>query len=87
MSSKSSDEELSLTPPQLQAAANGIVCNLLPTKSKPIYDAAYQSFKDWKIKHKAKQSSENVLLTYFNELSKKYKPNTVWAQHSMLKKN
>lgn len=59
--------------------------NLLPAKSKTLYENAYKSFTDWKNSSKIKSSSERVMMAYFNKLSNQYKPSTLWSQYSMLK--
>lgn len=85
MSSEESDETFSCSSPELRRT-KGRKNNELPSKSKALYDAVYQSFKDWKVKHKEKSTSEDVLMSYFEEISKKYKCSTLVAQYSMLKK-
>ncbi|XP_023313162.1 uncharacterized protein LOC111693184 [Anoplophora glabripennis] len=49
------------------------------------YENAYRQFKEWCETNKARKASENVLLAYFAERSKKVKPSTLWAVYSMLK--
>lgn len=80
-----SDDELSSTPPNLTDAANEVILNLLPEKSRRQYENAYQQFKEWCEANKARKISENVLLAYFAERSKKVKSSTLWAVYSMLK--
>lgn len=60
--------------------------NLLPKKSSKRYHQAYLIFNDWMSTNLAKEPSENVLLVYFEEISMKYKPSTLWSIWSMLKK-
>lgn len=79
------DDELSSTPPNLIDAANSVISNLLPDKSRRQYENAYQQFKEWCEANKARKTSENVLLAYFAEKSKKLKSSTLWAIYSMLK--
>ncbi|XP_051173727.1 putative uncharacterized protein DDB_G0282133 [Leptopilina boulardi] len=57
----------------------------LPAKSKEKYEAVYQHFTAWQAAKKIKNLSENVVLSYFNELIGKVKPPTLWARYSMLK--
>ncbi|KAJ8972998.1 hypothetical protein NQ317_002278, partial [Molorchus minor] len=59
---------------EIVEAANIAISNLLPTKSRSLYDIAYNRFKN-----------ENVLLAYFSENAKNYKSSTLWAQYSMVK--
>ncbi|KAJ8980610.1 hypothetical protein NQ317_017371 [Molorchus minor] len=67
----SSDDELSSTPPNLLNAANSVISNLLSGISRRQYENAYQQFKEWREANKARKISENVLLVYFAEKSKK----------------
>lgn len=40
---------------------------------------------DWRTLNNVKSFSENVLLPYFEELSTKYKPTSLWSHFSILK--
>ncbi|KAJ8973628.1 hypothetical protein NQ317_001970 [Molorchus minor] len=66
-------------------AANIAISNLLPTKSRSLYDIAYNRFKKWCAEKNVQVYSENVLLAYFSENAKNYKSSTLWAQYSMVK--
>ncbi|XP_031331917.1 uncharacterized protein LOC116162438 [Photinus pyralis] len=81
MESASFSEE----PFEITEAANATVTNLLPARSKKLYEAAYHSFKDWCLQKSVKTFSENVMLVYFSEKAKNYKCSTVWAQYSMVR--
>ncbi|KAJ8948662.1 hypothetical protein NQ317_002312, partial [Molorchus minor] len=65
--------------------ANIAISNLLPTKSRSLYDIAYNRFKKWCAEKNVQVYSENVLLAYFSENAKNYKSSTLWAQYSMVK--
>ncbi len=82
-----SDEEFSLTPPDVRDAALNVVNNLLPSKSSAKYEASYRKFKSWCSSKKVGNVSENVLLAYFSDLVniKKIKSSTLWSEYSMLK--
>lgn len=69
----------------IEEEAKLVALNLLPEKSKKLYTSAYESFMQWRIAKKTESFSEPVLLVYFNELSKKYKPSTLWTTYSMLR--
>ncbi|KAJ8975091.1 hypothetical protein NQ317_006505, partial [Molorchus minor] len=69
----------------LVEAANIAISNLLPTKSRSLYDIAYNRFKKWCAEKNVQVYSENVLLAYFSENAKNYKSSTLWAQYSMVK--
>lgn len=83
MSDTSTD--MDLTPPEIQNTAKSVIRNLLPIKSRNKYKKVYENFKTWQINKKTNSFSESVMLTYFDELSKKYKSSTLWGIYSMLK--
>ncbi|XP_047997098.1 uncharacterized protein LOC125234755 [Leguminivora glycinivorella] len=62
-----------------------LVDTLIPEKSKDKYLNVYDSFIKWKDQNNEKSFSEKVFLNYFNDISKKVKPSTLWAAYSMLK--
>lgn len=62
-----------------------IINNLLPKKSCEVYENVYATFIKWHNQNKATSFSENILIVYFNELAKKYRPTTLWAKWSMLR--
>ncbi|KAJ8979188.1 hypothetical protein NQ317_010948 [Molorchus minor] len=66
---------------EIVEAANIAISNLLPTKSRSLYDVAYNRLKKWC----AEKNVQNVLLAYFSENVKNYKSSTLWAQYSMVK--
>ncbi|KAJ8982477.1 hypothetical protein NQ317_005113 [Molorchus minor] len=52
---------------EIVEAANIAISNLLPTKSRSLYDIAYNRFKKWCAEKNVQVYSENVLLAYFSE--------------------
>ncbi|KAJ8965794.1 hypothetical protein NQ317_003597 [Molorchus minor] len=70
---------------EIVEAANIAISNLLPTKSRSLYDIDYNRFKKWCAEKNVQVYSENVLLAYFSENAKNYKSSTLWAQYSMVK--
>ncbi|KAJ8979013.1 hypothetical protein NQ317_012708, partial [Molorchus minor] len=52
---------------EIVEAANIAISNLLPTKSRSLYDIAYNRFKKWCAEKNVHVYSENVLLAYFSE--------------------
>ncbi|KAJ8970448.1 hypothetical protein NQ317_000662 [Molorchus minor] len=70
---------------EIVEAANIAISNLLPTKSRSLYDIAYNRFKKWCAEKNVQVYRENVLLAYFSENAKNYKSSTLWAQYSMVK--
>ncbi|XP_063391499.1 uncharacterized protein LOC134677015 isoform X4 [Cydia fagiglandana] len=57
----------------------------LPMKSKEKYIATYENFISWRKEKNITSFGEDVLLSYFEEMSAKYKPTSLWAFYSMLK--
>ena len=72
-------------PQEIVDAASAAIVNLLPAKSRKLYDASYDRFKEWCAEKKVRTYTENVMLAYFNNKSKNYKSSTLWAQYSMLR--
>ncbi|KAJ8968809.1 hypothetical protein NQ317_001589 [Molorchus minor] len=70
---------------EIVEAANIAISNLLPTKSRSLYDIAYNRFKKWCADKNVQVYSENVSLAYFSENAKNYKSSTLWAHYSMVK--
>ena len=75
-----------VTPTDVAELAKGAFNDLLPAKSKERYELEYTKFNDYKKKIRITSSSENILMAYFTELKKKYKPSSLWNYYSMLKK-
>lgn len=85
-----SDEESgdiisSCTPEELLAVVAEAEKDLIPAKSRPKYNLAYDKFMKWKQEKQCTSFSENVLLAFFKEKSLIWKPSTLWSQYSMLK--
>lgn len=81
-----SDSDLEvLTPPEIREVAKNIEINLLPKKSRMKYEGNYKRFMDYCMEKNARTFSENVLLAYFDGLSKTMKSSTLWSVYSMLK--
>ncbi|XP_048002607.1 uncharacterized protein LOC125239148 isoform X1 [Leguminivora glycinivorella] len=57
----------------------------LPAKSKEIYKTTYDNFISWQGERNNTSFDENVLLSYFEELSEKFQPSSLWSRYSMLK--
>lgn len=73
-------------PEHIKAQANEVVFASLPVKSKKLYTRAYNEFKKWRSeKVKTNSFAEEVLMVYFQELSKKYVASSLSAIYSMLR--
>lgn len=85
-SDSDSDDERVAENFDLVNRAAGIVNNLIPEKSVDKYRACYKDFEAWKKTNNIDTFKEEVFLIYFDEISAKYKPSTLWSRWSMLKK-
>lgn len=81
----SSESDLELISPKISEAPNRASINLIPEISKEKYEKTYKCFTDWQAEKVINSNSEKVLLTYFDELSQKFKASTLWSQYSMLR--
>lgn len=79
------ENDFPLTPPEIREAAEVASLNLLPEKSRKLYNKTYESFLKWQNEKKTTSFSESTLLVYFSELSAKYKSSTLWTYYSMLR--
>lgn len=79
------DEELSCTPPEIREIAQISISNLIPTKSKHVYDKQYIKFEKWCREKKVTKITENALLAYFELQRHNYKSSTLWSMYSMLR--
>lgn len=59
--------------------------NELSLKSKRIYEITYKTFDSWRTAHKLTSVSQSMMIEYFEEISEKYKPSSLWSIYSMLK--
>ncbi|XP_047986657.1 uncharacterized protein LOC125228168 [Leguminivora glycinivorella] len=79
------DEVILSTPEEISAMAEAVKENLLPTKSRRLYEKSYEKFMSWRSEYKTTSFSENVLLAYFNSLIGTLKPSSMWVEYSKLK--
>lgn len=79
-----SDEDFGV-PKEILECAQKVSLNLLPKKSREIYEYAYQRFMDWCKEKNIQLYSEDVLMVYFSNLANIMKPSTLWSQYSMLR--
>ncbi|RZB39906.1 hypothetical protein BDFB_004380, partial [Asbolus verrucosus] len=57
--------------------AKAAIENLLPAKSKALYEKTYSIFKDWCGAKKVKEITEDVILAYLEQRSRQVKPSTI----------
>lgn len=72
-------------PADILESAEAVYLNLLPPKSRQVYELAYQRFMDWCKEKNVQNYAESVLMVYFSNLTKTVKPSTLWSQYSMLR--
>lgn len=82
MDTSGSDDGL---PEEILAASYEASLNLLPAKSKIKYEKQYSEFIDWCNSKKVQPRKEEVFSAYFLEMSKIWRPNTLWSRYSMIK--
>jgi hypothetical protein len=59
-------------PEEIIEGAAAVVGNLLPSKSKMLYDMTYKNFKKWCMEKNVEVTAENVLLVFFGEKAKMF---------------
>lgn len=79
------EDLLDFTPPEIKDVAEEVINGLMPDKSKKIYEQRYKYFKDWCKNKRIQNTTENVMIAFFNEQSKTFKSSTLWSMYSMLK--
>lgn len=77
-------EEL-IIPDELANDAEAAKNACLPEKSKKRYYKALSCFENWCTTNNVVAITEDILMAYFYQLSKKFKPSSLWAYYSMLK--
>ena len=78
-------EDISSTPPEIMEIAKEVTLELLPQKSREVYECAYNRFIQWCTEMNVKTYTESVLLTYFANLSATIKSSSLWSMYSMLR--
>lgn len=79
-----SEESVAGTPPEIRNLANLASMDLIPEKSKIIYERSYYKFEEYLEKNHIITISESVLLAYMAKLAENYKSSTLWSVYSML---
>lgn len=80
-----SDSDAICTPEEIIDQANVATQGLLPAKSKEIYIKEYDNFMEWRNKNRVNSFTERVMLAFFEDKSKSFKPSTLWSTYSKLK--
>jgi site-specific recombinase XerD len=79
------ENDQNCTPPELREVAERTLSNLLPTKSREVYEKEFANFETWCRENKVQGISENVLIAYFDMQSKTKKSSTLRSIYSMLR--
>jgi hypothetical protein len=71
-------EDAEFVSSDVEESAALAVNELLPVKSRKKYDKAYQQFEDCCREKRVRDITEEVLLAYFEQKSRKLKGSTLW---------
>jgi hypothetical protein len=71
-------EDAEFVSSDVEKSAALAVNELLPVKSRKKYDKAYQQLEDWCREKRVRDITEEVLLAYFKQKSRKLKGSTLW---------
>lgn len=71
----------------IEEQAKKITLNLLPAKSRALYEKTYNEFVKWCKDNNVQAATEDSMLVYFDELCKVYKPSSLWSKYSMIRAN
>mgnify|MGYP000908332792 CR=1 FL=1 len=85
-SSASSISATSGTNDNIQRLTKLALQGTLPSKSTTRYQLCFKKFEDWQTENQITDVTEPTMLAYFQILSQKYSPNSLWSFYSMLKK-
>lgn len=69
----------------LKKAAEEVTKEILPSKSRKIYEQQYETFLKWCREKEVTNFSEDALLVFFSEKAKKVASSTIWSHYSMIK--
>uniref|UniRef100_A0ABD2WE08 Tyr recombinase domain-containing protein n=1 Tax=Trichogramma kaykai TaxID=54128 RepID=A0ABD2WE08_9HYME len=84
--SESETEEETNVAKELKELIEKARSNVIPEKSKSLYEAQYTKFKSWCSEMKlGNEISQDILLAYFQKLSETYAPTTLWATYTKIK--
>lgn len=78
-------QESDSVPEIILQEAEEATLQLLPAKSREHYEKVFSEFNEWKEKRGVMTINEEVLLSYFLNLKKKYAISSMWSKYSMLK--
>lgn len=80
-------DESPVLPENILLKAEKAAGAIVPQKSRKIYEKEYASFEEWLKENKIGEViNDTVMLAYFQDLSDKFAPNSLWTKFSMLRK-
>ena len=84
----SSESSVTSANPFVKQLAENAARKTLPKKSTSRYELAFKKFQGWQSEHQIliTDVSETTMLAYFNVLSSKHVPSSLWCIYSMLRK-
>ncbi|KAJ8910575.1 hypothetical protein NQ315_011244 [Exocentrus adspersus] len=78
-------QESNCVPVAVFEEAQRAIFHLLPAKSREHYEKVFAEFNEWIEKRGVMTINEEVMLSYFLNLKKKYAVSSLWSKYSMLK--
>ncbi|KAJ8923872.1 hypothetical protein NQ315_006648, partial [Exocentrus adspersus] len=78
-------QESNCVPVAVFEEARRAIFHLLPAKSREHYEKVFAEFNEWREKRGVMTINEEVMLSYFLNLKKKYAVSSLWPKYSMLK--
>lgn len=69
----------------VEAEAEAALVDLVPEKSKSLYESAYKKFEKWRKENNIQSIDDKCMLAYFSQAMVSQKPSTKWSRYSMLK--
>ncbi|HJY23391.1 MAG TPA: hypothetical protein VJ279_10920 [Hanamia sp.] len=72
-------------PDEIREIASAARENLLPTKSRHIYEDTYRTYQKWCSEKKIGKTTEDSILAFFHHVLSSYKSSSLWTKFSMLR--
>lgn len=86
---KNLSEDLFMCTPPIRSEgcekATKAASNLLPQRTKDLYEFAYKRFEKYMLENSIGLITESVMIEYMVELSKTVKSSSLWSYYSMLR--
>ncbi|PSN46618.1 hypothetical protein C0J52_16813 [Blattella germanica] len=62
-----------------------VMGGIIPSKSKKRYEIEYKNLCSWRMVNEEEKVSEDIVLAYMLDLSKKFVSSSLWSKYSMIK--